>query len=129
MQTGPLHGTSELTFEIRICGLPSSNALNAFKLRRGGGGGDPATIDPAERILIIEDTRELQLDKPHVVQMEARPADAYGKGQITVRDLFRASLRMRPDGIVVGEVRGGEALDLVGIEHCPFIFYRGLVSF
>ena len=71
------------------------------------------TIDPAERILIIEDTRELQLDKPHVVQMEARPADAYGRGKITVRDLFRASLRMRPDRIVVGEVRGGEALDLV----------------
>jgi pilus assembly protein CpaF len=70
-------------------------------------------IKETERILIIEDTRELQLPKPHVVQMEARPADAYGRGKITVRDLFITSLRMRPDRIVVGEVRGGEALDLV----------------
>lgn len=71
------------------------------------------TIDERERILVIEDTRELDLQKPHVVQMEARPPDAYGRGEITVRDLFRASLRMRPDRILVGEVRGGEALDLV----------------
>ena len=70
-------------------------------------------FDDRERILIIEDTRELQIDKPHVVQMEARPPDAYGKGEITVRDLFVTSLRMRPDRIVVGEVRQGEALDMV----------------
>lgn len=70
-------------------------------------------IDERERILIIEDTRELQLPKPHVVQMEARAADSHGRGRITVRDLFIASLRMRPDRIIVGEVRGGEALDLV----------------
>ena len=72
-----------------------------------------STIDDAERILVIEDTRELQIQKPHVVQMEARPADAHGRGRITVRDLFVTSLRMRPDRIIVGEVRGGEALDLV----------------
>jgi len=66
-----------------------------------------------ERIVVIEDTRELQIQKEHVVQLEARPADAYGKGQITVRDLFVSSLRMRPDRIVVGEVRRGEALDMV----------------
>ena len=66
-----------------------------------------------ERIVVIEDTRELQVQKQHVVQMEARPADAYGKGQVTVRDLFVTSLRMRPDRIVVGEVRRGEALDMV----------------
>lgn len=70
-------------------------------------------MDDSERVLIIEDTRELQLPKPHVVQMEARSADAHGRGAITVRDLFVASLRMRPDRIIVGEVRGGEALDLV----------------
>lgn len=67
----------------------------------------------AQRIVVIEDTRELQIQKRHVVQMEARPADVYGKGQITVRDLFVTSLRMRPDRIVVGEVRRGEALDMV----------------
>ncbi len=66
-----------------------------------------------ERIVVIEDTRELQLQKKHVVQMEARPPDAYGRGEITVRDLFITSLRMRPDRIVVGEVRRGEALDMV----------------
>ncbi|MBI1337280.1 MAG: CpaF family protein [Phycisphaera sp.] len=66
-----------------------------------------------ERVVVIEDTRELQVQKEHVVQMEARPADPYGKGQITVRDLFVTSLRMRPDRIVVGEVRRGEALDMI----------------
>jgi pilus assembly protein CpaF len=66
-----------------------------------------------ERIVVIEDTRELQVQKKHVVQMEARPPDAYGRGEITVRDLFITSLRMRPDRIVVGEVRRGEALDMV----------------
>lgn len=70
-------------------------------------------FEDKQRLLIIEDTRELQVEKPHVVQMEARPADAAGRGQVTVRDLFIASLRMRPDRIVVGEVRGGEALDMI----------------
>ena len=71
------------------------------------------SFEPHERILVIEDTRELQVQQPHVVQMEARTADAYGRGQITVRDLFIAALRMRPDRIVVGEVRRGEALDMI----------------
>jgi pilus assembly protein CpaF len=66
-----------------------------------------------ERILVIEDTRELQVQREHVVQMEARAPDAYGRGEVSVRDLFVASLRMRPDRIVVGEVRRGEALDLI----------------
>jgi pilus assembly protein CpaF len=66
-----------------------------------------------ERIVVIEDNRELQLQRPHVVQLEAQPPDPRGRGQVTIRDLFRATLRMRPDRIVVGEVRGGEALDLV----------------
>jgi pilus assembly protein CpaF len=66
-----------------------------------------------ERIVVIEDTRELQIQREHVVQMEARVQDAYGRGQISVRDLFVTSLRMRPDRIVVGEVRRGEALDLI----------------
>jgi pilus assembly protein CpaF len=66
-----------------------------------------------ERIVVIEDSRELQLPKPHVVHLEARPADPKGRGEITIRDLFKASLRMRADRIVVGEVRGGEALDMI----------------
>ncbi len=68
---------------------------------------------PDERIVVIEDSRELQLQQDHVVHLEARPPDAKGRGLVTIRDLFRASLRMRPDRIVVGEIRGGEALDLI----------------
>ncbi len=70
-------------------------------------------IPEGERVVILEDSRELQLQRDHVVQLEARPADPKGRGQVTIRDLFRATLRMRPDRIVVGEIRGGEALDLI----------------
>ena len=70
-------------------------------------------VEDDERVVVIEDSRELQLQKPHVVQLEARPPDPRGRGAITIRDLFRATLRMRPDRIVVGEIRGGESLDLV----------------
>jgi pilus assembly protein CpaF len=72
-----------------------------------------AFIDPGERIIVIEDARELQLVQPHVVQLESRPPDAESRGQIAARDLFRATLRMRPDRIVMGEIRGGEAIDLI----------------
>jgi len=64
-------------------------------------------------VVVIEDSRELKLQQSHVVCLEARPPDERGKGQVTVRELFRATLRMRPDRIVVGEIRGGEALDLI----------------
>jgi len=70
-------------------------------------------IDPAERIVTIEETAELRLAQPHVVRLEARPANAEGTGAVSVRDLVRSALRMRPDRIVVGEVRGGEALDML----------------
>jgi pilus assembly protein CpaF len=70
-------------------------------------------IPDGERVVVIEDSREVQFQKPHVVQLEARPADAKGEGAITIRDIFRATLRMRPDRVVVGEIRGGEALDIV----------------
>jgi pilus assembly protein CpaF len=70
-------------------------------------------IDHAERIVTIEETAELALEQPHVVRLEARPANAEGVGAVVVRDLVRAALRMRPDRIVVGEVRGGEALDML----------------
>ena len=66
-----------------------------------------------ERIVTMEDAAELQLQQPHVVRLETRPANVEGKGEVTQRDLVRNSLRMRPDRIVVGEVRGGEALDML----------------
>ena len=66
-----------------------------------------------ERIVTIEDAAELQLQQPHVVTLESRPANVEGKGQITIRDLVRNALRMRPDRIIVGEVRSGEALDML----------------
>ena len=65
-------------------------------------------IRDGERIVVIEDTREVQLQKPHVVYLETRSADERGRGRITIRDLLRATLRLRPDRIVVGEVRAWE---------------------
>lgn len=70
-------------------------------------------IDPGERIITIEDTAELQLQQPHVVTLEMRPSNIEGHGEITQRDLVRNSLRMRPDRIIVGEVRGVEAFDMM----------------
>jgi pilus assembly protein CpaF len=72
-----------------------------------------AHLGASERIITIEETAELRLPQPHVVRLEARPANAEGAGGFTVRDLVRAALRMRPDRLVVGEVRGAEALDLL----------------
>jgi pilus assembly protein CpaF len=66
-----------------------------------------------ERILTIEDAAELRLQQPHVVRLEYRPPNIEGKGEVSIRDLVRNALRMRPDRIVVGEVRGGEALDMM----------------
>jgi pilus assembly protein CpaF len=70
-------------------------------------------IPDGERVVVIEDSREVQFQKPHVVQLEARPADPKGRGAVSIRELFRATLRMRPDRVIVGEIRGGEALDIV----------------
>jgi len=70
-------------------------------------------IESAERILTIEDVAELDLRMPHVVQLESQMPDGKGRGGITIRELFRAALRMRPDRILVGECRGGEALDMI----------------
>ena len=72
-----------------------------------------AAIPDDERIVTIEETAELRLAQSHVVRLEARPPNAEGAGAVTVRDLVRTALRMRPDRIVVGEVRGGEALDML----------------
>ena len=120
-----------LTVE-RLVGFDSltrgaADALQAFVVAKcnilvGGGTGSGKTsmlnalsgfIPDGERVVVIEDSREVQFQKPHVVQLEARPADARGEGAITIRDIFRATLRMRPDRVVVGEIRGGEALDIV----------------
>jgi pilus assembly protein CpaF len=70
-------------------------------------------IPETERVVTIEDSAELRLHQKHVVRMEARPADIDGRGQVTVRDMVRNCLRMRPDRIIVGECRGGEALDML----------------
>jgi pilus assembly protein CpaF len=66
-----------------------------------------------ERIVTIEDAAELRLAQPHVISLEARPANVEGRGEVTIRDLVRNALRMRPDRIIVGECRGGEALDML----------------
>ena len=84
-------------------GSGKTTLLNALAGQLGAG----------ERIITIEETAELRLPQPHVVRLEARPANAEGAGAYTVRDLVRAALRMRPDRLVVGEVRGAEALDLL----------------
>lgn len=70
-------------------------------------------IPPKERVITIEDAAELQLKQDHVVRLETRPANIEGKGQITQRDLVKNALRMRPDRIIVGEVRGAEAIDML----------------
>ena len=72
-----------------------------------------AFVGADERIVTIEDVAELRLRQPHVIRLEARPATVEGRGEVTIRALVRNALRMRPDRIVVGEVRGAEALDML----------------
>ncbi len=101
-----LRGLVEARLNILISGGTGSgkttmlNALSAF-------------IDPAQRIVTIEDAAELQLKQDHVVRLETRPATAEGTPAVTQRDLVRNALRMRPDRIIVGEVRGSEAFDML----------------
>lgn len=70
-------------------------------------------VPEGERIAVIEDSKEVQVQREHVFYLEARKPDIYGRGEVTIRDLFRSTLRMRPDRIIIGEIRGGEALDIV----------------
>ena len=72
-----------------------------------------ASIPETERIVTIEDSAELSLAQTHVVSLECRPANMEGKGEVTIRDLVKNAMRMRPDRVIVGEVRGGEALDML----------------
>lgn len=101
---------------LRACVISRLNIIIA-----GGTGSGKTTllnvlssfIPPDERIVTIEDAAELQLQQDHVVRLETKPPNTEGKNAVTIRDLVRNSLRMRPDRIVVGEVRGGEALDML----------------
>ena len=114
VETGAL-SRSMATF-LRVCVEQRRNIVIS-----GGTGSGKTTflnalsdfIPAAERIITIEDAAELKLEQEHVVSMEARPPNAEGRGQVVIRDLVRNALRMRPDRIVVGECRGGEALDML----------------
>jgi len=70
-------------------------------------------VEPTHRTLIIEDSAEMQPRGEHILQLEARPADKNGRGAVTIRDLLHSALRLRPDRVIIGEIRGGEALDLL----------------
>lgn len=72
-----------------------------------------ALIPEDQRIIVIEDSTELQLQQPHLLYYETRPADRGGRGEITMRNLFRSVMRMRPDRVIIGEVRGGECIDMI----------------
>jgi pilus assembly protein CpaF len=108
--------TEKMAEFLRACVLAHLNIIIS-----GGTGSGKTTllnvlssyIPDGERIVTIEDAAELQLQQDHVLRMETKPANVDGRGAVTIRDLVRNSLRMRPDRIVVGEVRGGEALDML----------------
>ncbi|MGH2749668.1 MAG: CpaF family protein [Actinomycetota bacterium] len=108
--------------EEGIARLISSFVRTRFNVIVSGGTGTGKTtllnalsesIPEGERIVTIEDSAELQLKQPHIISLESRPPNVEGKGEITIRDLVRNSLRMRPDRILVGEVRGAETLDML----------------
>jgi pilus assembly protein CpaF len=108
--------TDKMAEFLRACVLAHLNIIIS-----GGTGSGKTTllnvlssfIPENERIVTIEDAAELQLQQDHVLRMETKPANLDGRGSVTIRELVRNSLRMRPDRIVVGEVRGGEALDML----------------
>jgi pilus assembly protein CpaF len=108
--------TEEMTRFLRVCVMMRKNMV----VSGGTGSGKTSLLNvlssyiPSnERILTIEDAAELRLNQPHVIRLEARPPNIEGRGAITIRDLVRNALRMRPDRIIVGECRGGEALDML----------------
>ncbi|MFZ2643077.1 MAG: ATPase, T2SS/T4P/T4SS family [Verrucomicrobiia bacterium] len=108
--------TDQIADFMRICVLLRKNIIIS-----GGTGSGKTTLlnvlsnflPKDERIVTIEDTAELRLNQQHIVSLEARPANIEGRGAVTIRDLVRNALRMRPDRIVVGECRGGESLDML----------------
>jgi pilus assembly protein CpaF len=115
-----LVASGTLTEELRET-LAETVAERRSLLVSGGTGSGKTTLLNAlstyiaadERVVTIEDAAELRLRQPHVVRLESRPASVEGRGEVTIRDLLRNALRMRPDRIVIGEVRGPEALDLL----------------
>jgi pilus assembly protein CpaF len=104
---------------VQVLQMASTCGLNIIV--SGGTGSGKTTllnalsqlINPRERIVTCEDAAELKLQQPHVVRLESRPPNIEGKGEITIRDLVKNALRMRPDRIVIGEVRGSECIDML----------------
>lgn len=101
-----LQAAVQARLNILICGGTGSGKTTLLNVMS-------SFIPSGARIVTIEDAAELQLNQRHVIRLEARPANMEGRGQVSIRDLVKNSLRMRPDRIVVGEVRGGEALDML----------------
>ena len=119
---GPAELLANGTLGFRMLGFLAACVRGRLNLVISGGTSSGKTtllgvlssfVPQEERLITIEDAAELRLAQPHVIGLEARPASVEGRGEVTVRDLVRNSLRMRPDRIVVGEVRGGEALDML----------------
>jgi len=110
------------TFTDQVASVLAASVQGGMNILVSGGTGTGKTtmlnvlssfVPQQDRIVTIEDAVELQLHQEHVVRLEARPANIEGNGQITIRDLLRNALRMRPDRIIIGEVRGAEALDML----------------
>ncbi len=115
-----LVASGTLTAQLRELLAHAVRARRSILISGGTGAGKTtllnalsAYIGPSERVITIEDAAELRLRQDHVVRLESRPPSVEGRGEVTIRDLLRNALRMRPDRIVIGEVRGREALDLV----------------
>jgi pilus assembly protein CpaF len=109
-----------LTPELRETLGAAVEARRSLLISGGTGSGKTTLLNAlsrflaaGERVITIEDAAELRLQQPHVVRLESRPANVEGRGEVSIRDLLRNALRMRPDRIVIGEVRGAEALDLL----------------
>jgi pilus assembly protein CpaF len=110
------------SFTVDACETLRALVVAKFNVLVAGGTGSGKTsflnmltnfVPEDERIAVIEDSKEVQVQRQHVFSLEARAADPEGQGAVSIRELFRATLRMRPDRIIIGEIRGGEALDIV----------------